>query len=80
MLAVSNTSPIFNLACIERLTLLHEQFDTVWIPAAVEAELRNVPDSTVLKMIKEANQAGWMTTRPASNANLISLLRLELPP
>jgi predicted nucleic acid-binding protein len=29
MLAVSNTSPVFNLACIERLTLLHDQFDTI---------------------------------------------------
>jgi hypothetical protein len=59
MLAVSNTSPVFNLACIERLTLLHEQFDTIWIPSAVEAELRNVPDAAVLKIIEQARQAGW---------------------
>ena len=58
MLAVSNTSPIFNLACIERLVLLHEQFDAVWIPSAVETELRNVPDRTILKTIEQAQQAG----------------------
>ena len=78
MLAVSNTSPIFNLACIERLVLLHEQFDAVWIPSAVETELRNVPDRTILKTIEQAQQAGWLKTRPASNANLVSLLTVEL--
>ena len=78
MLAVSNTSPVFNLACIERLTLLHDQFDTIWIPMAVEAELRNVPDAAVLKMIERAKEAGWLKTQPASNANLISLLTVEL--
>jgi predicted nucleic acid-binding protein len=78
MLVVSNTSPVYNLACIERLILLHEQFDIVWIPAAVEDELRHVPDGTVLKIIEQAKQAGWLKTRPASNANLVSLLTVEL--
>jgi hypothetical protein len=39
MPAVSNTSPIFNLACINRLPLLPEQFGAVWIPKAVDDEL-----------------------------------------
>jgi uncharacterized protein len=78
MLAVSNTSPVFNLACIERLTLLHDQFDTIWIPSAVEAELRSVPDEAVLKIIEQAKQAGWLKAQAASNADLISLLSVEL--
>jgi uncharacterized protein len=40
MLTVSNTSPILNLAIIEHLQLLPQQFKTVWIPQAVEKELR----------------------------------------
>ena len=78
MLAVRNTSPVFNLACIERLTLLHDQFDTIWIPSAVEAELRSVPDATVLKIIEQAKQAGWLKAQAASNADLISLLSVEV--
>jgi predicted nucleic acid-binding protein len=78
MPTVSNTSPIFNLACIERLNLLHEQFGQVWIPNAVEAELRHVPDSTVRKMIEQARRTGWLKQRPASNAPLVALLTLEL--
>ena len=34
MLAVSNTSPISNLACIGRLDLLRAQFGGIWLPRA----------------------------------------------
>jgi predicted nucleic acid-binding protein len=45
MPAVSNTSPIFNLACIGRLELLHQQFGEVWIPPSVETELGEIPNA-----------------------------------
>jgi len=35
MLVVSNTSPILNLAIIDRLSLIQEQFTTVTIPKGV---------------------------------------------
>ena len=54
MPAVSNTSPIFNLACINHLNLLRDQFGDVWIPQAVQDELRNVPDSAVRNTIDAA--------------------------
>ena len=44
MLAVSNTSPIFNLAAIGRLDFLKAQFSEVRIPPAVAAELKNHPN------------------------------------
>lgn len=47
MLAVSNTSPIFSLACIGRLDLLRTQFDEIWIPSGVETELIQIPDATI---------------------------------
>jgi len=78
MPTVSNSSPVFNLACIERLNLLHEQFGDVWIPQAVEAELRNVPDRAVGRRIEQAQQAGWLKSRSATNATLVNLLTLEL--
>ena len=40
MLVVSNTSPILNLAIIDRLSLIREQFTTVIIPKGVLEELR----------------------------------------
>jgi len=40
MPVVSNTSPILNLAIIDRLSLLREQFGEIYIPSAVLEELR----------------------------------------
>ena len=40
MQIVSNTSPILNLAIINRLDLLQKQFSKVIIPEAVFAELK----------------------------------------
>ena len=78
MLAVSNTSPISNLACIGRLNLLHEQFGDVWISLAVETELHNIPDAAVRRTIDQTQQGGWLKLRPASDANLIRLLTVQL--
>jgi hypothetical protein len=44
MLAVSNTSPVSNLASIGRLELLKSQFSTVRIPDEVARELAAHPD------------------------------------
>jgi predicted nucleic acid-binding protein len=78
MLAVSNTSPISNLACIGRLDLLRAQFGEIWIPRAVEAELAAVPDGAVRTTIDQTRQLGWLKGRAASDANLVSLLTVEL--
>jgi predicted nucleic acid-binding protein len=58
MLAVSNTSPVFNLACIGRLHLLHAQFREIWIPGAVETELADVPDEAVRTTIDQTGRPG----------------------
>ena len=71
MPAVNNTSPIFNLACINRLPLLPEQFGDVWIPKAVDDELRKIPDTLTRQTVEQASQDGWLKTRRASNASLI---------
>ena len=48
MLAVSNTSPISNLAIIGRLDLMKSQFPVVWIPTAVGDKLAANPDPAAL--------------------------------
>ena len=57
MPTMSNTSPIFNLACIGRLKLLHEQFGDIWIPQAVRTELQKIP-----QLLKLAELAGYRVT------------------
>jgi predicted nucleic acid-binding protein len=40
MPVVSNTSPVLNLALIDRLGLLCDRFGEIWVPPAVLKELR----------------------------------------
>jgi hypothetical protein len=78
MLAVSNTSPISNLAYIGRLDLLRYQFAQVWMPSAVESELRRIPDAAARGAIDKASHGGWLIVRPALEASLVSLLTVDL--
>jgi predicted nucleic acid-binding protein len=78
MLVVSNTSPIANLAFINRLDLLRDQFDRLWIPEAVRAELDHIPDPAAKVAIEQASQAGWMKSRPIENLPLAAVLGNEL--
>jgi len=78
MPVVSNTSPILNLAIIDHLHLLREQFDTVLIPEAVLEELRvdsNLPGAGA---VVEALRAGWLRVRHVKDQNLVRLLRREI--
>lgn len=78
MPAVSNTSPISNLACIGRLNLLREQLGEVRIPFAVEAELRQIPDVTVRNTIDQARRDGWLMLQPTTETALVRLLMVDL--
>ena len=78
MLVVSNTSPILNLALIDRLSLMQEQFTTVTIPKGVLEELRvgeNLPGS---KKILEALDAKWLQVEDVQDSALLRILRREL--
>ena len=67
---MSNTSPITNLAIIGRLELLRTRFEKLWIPGAVESELRQLPNPTALAAIDDAFRRGWIAVRQApDNAN-----------
>ena len=78
MLVVSNTSPIANLAFINRLNLLPDQFDRLWIPPAVQAELDHIPNSAAKASIERASEAGWLMSRPVENLRLAAVLGNEL--
>jgi len=78
MLAVSNTSPISNLASIGRLELLKSQFSALWIPDAVDAELAAHPDAIAQAAIKDAIGAKWIQIGTPQDSGLLRLLSLQL--
>jgi predicted nucleic acid-binding protein len=78
MLAVSNTSPISNLASIGRLELLKSQFSELWIPLGVAEELAAHPDPVAQAMIQNAIRAQWIQIRTPRDSRLLRLLLLQL--
>jgi predicted nucleic acid-binding protein len=78
MLAVSNTSPVLNLAIIGQLDLLHQQFGQVWLPQAVADELRIEQDLPGSAAIRTARQAGWLLTERVNDQVRVAILRRDL--
>lgn len=78
MLAVSNTSPISNLASIGHLQLLRSQFATVWIPDAVFQELAAHPDPMARDSIQNAVREQWIQIGTPQSSGLLQVLLLHL--
>jgi predicted nucleic acid-binding protein len=79
MLAVSNTSPVSNLASIGRLDLLKSQFSEVRIPSAVAQELKAHPDPTAIAAIDSALHQ-WIRILPPQDTPLYRMLRRQVDP
>ncbi|MFW6359714.1 MAG: DUF3368 domain-containing protein [Chroococcales cyanobacterium] len=78
MPVVSNTSPLLNLAIIDRLYLVQQQFSEIYIPTAVKAELRvneSLPGSSALR---QAIENGWIVEETVKDSALVKLLRRDL--
>nr|MDF0368275.1 DUF3368 domain-containing protein [Nodosilinea sp. TSF1-S3] len=78
MPVVSNTSPLLNLAIIDHLFLLPQQFGQVYIPPAVLSELKvndNLPGSGALQT---AIDEGWLIPQPLADRSLVILLKQDL--
>ncbi len=78
MPAMSNTSPVYNLAAIGQLHLLRDQFEQVLIPEAVRGELQPIRDRPEWKVIRQALEDGWLSTRSVHNRDTLRALTLEL--
>jgi predicted nucleic acid-binding protein len=77
MLVVSNTSPILNLALINRLSLIQEQLNKIIIPKGVLEELRveeNLPGSKIL----DAMDAKWLQVEEVQDSVMLRILKREL--
>ena len=71
MIVVSDTSPILNLATVDKLTLLRDLYDEVIVPPAVERELLRNGIQLDLK---------WTRVIAARDQNEVALLREQLDP
>src|SRR5271165_4335237 len=78
MAAVSNTSPISNLAIIGRLNLLRSQFVEVFIPEAVRAELEHMPNPAAKALVEGALQLSWLQCRVVAKPWLAAALGNDL--
>jgi uncharacterized protein len=78
MRAVSNTSPISNLASIGRFELLKSQFSALWIPDAVVKELTAHPDPIAQAAIQSAVRDQWLRIATPCDSSLLRLLLLQL--
>ncbi len=78
MPVVSNTSPILNLAIVDRLSLLHQQFGEILIPNAVFDELKISEERPGSQAIREAVSLGWIQRREVSNEPITKLLNQTL--
>ena len=78
MPVVSNTSPLLNLAIINHLFLIKNQFGKILIPNGVLTELKindNLPGS---QQLQEAIRSDWIAIHQVENQALVQLLRREL--
>jgi predicted nucleic acid-binding protein len=78
MPVVSNTSPISNLAVIEKLDLLRGQFQKILIPEAVNRELKALSNSCARAAIEAALEEGWIEVRAVGSLPLTRLLSVNL--
>ena len=78
MPVISNTSPLLNLAIIDHLFLLPQQFGQILIPEAVLAELKINDDLPGSSVLKTAFDEGWLVVKAVEDQTLVNLLRREL--
>ncbi len=78
MPVVSNTSPVLNLAIIDQLSLLRQQFEEIWIPSAVLEEMRVEEDLPGSQAVRDAMEAGWLRVEEVKDRSLVQVLQRDL--
>ena len=78
MRAVSNTSPLSNLAIIGRLDLLRQRYGTVQFPPAVATELSRLTHPAAQASLSKAVRDHWLIETPLTIA--LPQLSLTLDP
>ena len=79
MPVVSNTSPLCNLAIIDRLEILRRQFGVLALPSAVQLELDRLSHPAARARLTAAFRDGWLRVTPLDIA-IPSALAATLDP
>lgn len=78
MIVVSDTSPVSNLILIGQIDLLRSLFTEVFIPPAVDLEIRALKE--LGKDISEYESAAWLKIREPRDESRVSFLRTKVDP
>lgn len=78
MPVVSNTSPILNLAIVDQLKMLRQQFGQIQIPAIVLEELKVDEERPGSQSIQAAIDDGWIKVQSVGDQSFVQLLRQSL--
>ena len=78
MPVVSNTSPVLNLAIVDHLSLMFEQFGEILIPEGVLEELRVEEGLPGFQSILEAIKKGWLRVKEADDRIFVKVLHADL--
>lgn len=82
MTIVSNTSPLANLAAIDRLNLLHQLYDEISIPEEVFKELIAIsgPEAKIKFPLRKDRWKTfpWLKIQNVTNQHLVDSLLIEL--
>lgn len=78
MPVVSNTSPLLNLAIIDRLDLVRQQFETVQVAPAVVAELRLDEALPGCDVLQHSIDQGWIQVQEVHDRALVQVLQRDL--
>ena len=76
MIVVSNTSPLTNLAAIQKFSLLQSLYQEIHIPYAVWSELNANDQSWPGRA--EVAKSSWIIHHPVTNTSLVTALMLHL--
>ena len=79
MPVVSNTSPLCNLAIIDRLEILRRQFGVLALPSGVQLELDRLSHAAARARLTAAFRDGWLQVTPLAIA-IPSALAATLDP
>lgn len=75
---ISNTSPLLNLAIIDHLHLLRQQFGQILIPPVVLTELKPDTGYPGVEQFEQALSQGWLHVVELKDEKLAQALMLEL--
>lgn len=78
MMRIVNTAPLIFLSKLNRLELLRQGVETVFVPPSVLRELRTVPDEATVAV--ESALSSWLIERACTSTSLLEVISRSIDP